>query len=524
MARTDQELTPDELLAIQDISEVANNKFLYKDASWNIVWVDWWGWGDMSKSVYDTNDDWIVNAAHKELVSFINKTGATLTKWTIVYLKTTSSSWNFPEALKANASTETTSSKTIGAIYEDVDIDATGYIVTSGEVDNLNTSSYTVGTKLWLATTDWNVTTTPPSAPNHTVFIGTVTRSQTTNGRILYAIQNGYELEELHDVSSTAYTNIQDVDTILVKENATSLWKPSTWSNIKSVLKTYLDTLYNNADFYKYSIVTSVTSGNLTVAIKNYAGNDPTPTAPVKIQIGNTVRTLTGALSLTTSSWSNLHNAWSTELATQEVDYFVYLVRSTVSNSVIIAQSRIPYMRVQSDWNVVSITDEKFFNRSSWANSTDQVENIWRFNAILSATYQWSIPATSIIINRPIYETRVLSCLLSFVWSSWVAWAYWERNSKYKISWDTIKILSNIRADKNTLSWDVSQTLPFNNSFYNQTVYTTLANLNSTTKDYQWELTSWLLKIQKALSINYYQYSDMWSNFWIKWTFEYQIS
>lgn len=165
------------------------------------------GTGDMEKAVYDTNDNGIVDSAEKELVSFINKTGATLTEGTIVYLKTSSASGTHPEALKANASTETTSSKTIGAVYEDVANDAVGYIVTSGEVHNLDTSAYSIGDRLWLATTDGLVTTTPPSAPNHKVFIGTVTRAQNSNGRILYAIQNGYEVDELHDVSFTSLAN-----------------------------------------------------------------------------------------------------------------------------------------------------------------------------------------------------------------------------------------------------------------------------------------------------------------------------
>lgn len=159
------------------------------------------GYGDMFKSTYDTDDDGIVDSAKKEMVEVINKTGATLTKGTIVYLKTSSSSGTHPEVLKAAATTEATSSKTIGAIYTDIANDATGYVVTSGEVNNLDTSSYAIGDRLWLSTTAGQVTTTVPAEPNHSVFIGTVTRSQNTNGRVLYAIQNGYELDELHGVS-----------------------------------------------------------------------------------------------------------------------------------------------------------------------------------------------------------------------------------------------------------------------------------------------------------------------------------
>jgi len=182
--------------------------------------------GDMLKSVYDTDDDGIVDSAKKEVVQFINKSGATITKGTIVYLKSTSSSSTYPEVLKANATTEATSSKTIGAVFEDVLNDATGYLVTSGEVRNLNTSAYVIGDKLWLSTTDGLVTTTVPTQPNHAVFIGTVTRAQSVNGRVLYAIQNGYELNELHNVLIDTPLNNQ----VLTYETSSLLWKNKTLS------------------------------------------------------------------------------------------------------------------------------------------------------------------------------------------------------------------------------------------------------------------------------------------------------
>lgn len=162
------------------------------------------GGGDMLKSVYDPADTGIVLSASKEMVQVINKTGSPVTEGSIVYLKSSSSSGTHPEILLADADTEATSTKTLGAVYETIANNATGYVVTSGEVDNLDTSMYNIGDKLWLSQTAGQVTTTPPVQPAHTVFIGTVTRSQNGNGRILYAIQNGYELEELHDVLITS--------------------------------------------------------------------------------------------------------------------------------------------------------------------------------------------------------------------------------------------------------------------------------------------------------------------------------
>jgi len=162
------------------------------------------GGGDMLKSVYDPADTGIVLSASKEMVDVINKTGSPIPEGSIVYLKSSSSSGTHPEILLADADTEATSSKTLGAVYETIANNATGYVVTSGEVDNLDTSMYNIGDKLWLSQTAGQVTTTPPVQPAHTVFIGTVTRSQNGNGRILYAIQNGFELHELHDVLITS--------------------------------------------------------------------------------------------------------------------------------------------------------------------------------------------------------------------------------------------------------------------------------------------------------------------------------
>lgn len=232
----------------QWLQSILIKQWISTDA-WNLItiWTDWkplllasslssaWLW-DMLKSVYDANDDWIVNAAHKELFSFVNKTWSALNEWTIVYLKSSSSSWTHPEVELASNTTEATSSKTIWAVFETTADNAIWYIVTSWEVDNLDTSAYTIWTKLWLWATPWSVVTTPPSAPAHSVFIWTVTRSQNWNGKILYAIQNWYEIEELHNMSDVDYTSPVNADSVLVKDNATSLWKRLTLANLKTFL------------------------------------------------------------------------------------------------------------------------------------------------------------------------------------------------------------------------------------------------------------------------------------------------
>lgn len=160
-------------------------------------------------------------------------------------------------------------------------------------------------------------------------------------------------------------------------------------------------------------IVASVASNNLTVAIKGLDDNDPSATNPVYCRIGNTVRSITAALSVTKNAGTNWCDSGSANHATQDIDYFVYLGYNA-TDGVVIGFSRIPYGRVYSDFSATS-TDEKYCAISTITNaaSTDEYEVVGRFNAALSASasFNWSIPATAIVINRPIFETR---------WLSWV--------------------------------------------------------------------------------------------------------
>jgi hypothetical protein len=161
-------------------------------------------------------------------------------------------------------------------------------------------------------------------------------------------------------------------------------------------------------------IVTSVATNDLTVAIKTLAGNDPSASDPVYVRIGDTVRAITTATSKTLNDGTNWFNSGSTSLATFEVDYFCYLIWNTTpaTDRVDIGFARIPHGRTYADFSGTT-TNEKYlaFSGADTPASTDEVEVVGRFNATLSATaaFNWSIPATSVIVNRPITETRRLS-------------------------------------------------------------------------------------------------------------------
>lgn len=176
--------------------------------------------GDMTKAEYDTDNDGIVDSAEKVEIIVRNSTGSPLLKGQVVYLS--GATGNRPNAVLADASSEATSSKTIGLVVADIPNNSDGSIATNGTLHDLDTSSFSEGDTLWLSETAGSYqANTPPAEPAHAVFIGYIARSHPNLGRIVLAIQNGYELNELHgvDIPNPAGNDYVYFD------SATGLWK-----------------------------------------------------------------------------------------------------------------------------------------------------------------------------------------------------------------------------------------------------------------------------------------------------------
>ena len=77
-------------------------------------------------------------------------------------------------------------------------------------------------------TTPGQLTNVKPSAPTHTVIVGYVVYAHITQGAIYVKVDNGYELDELHNVLITTPSDGQ----VLAYESATGLWKNTTNGNI----------------------------------------------------------------------------------------------------------------------------------------------------------------------------------------------------------------------------------------------------------------------------------------------------
>jgi len=165
-----------------------------------------------------------------------NETGATLTKGTVVYIN--GGAGNKVTVTKALATGDETSAQTFGIVITDITNNQNGYVCVLGLVENLDTSAYLEGQQLYLSpTTAGAWTTTKPSAPDHMVYIGIVERVHANQGTVLVRIQNGAELEELHNVSIASVTN----GDLLVYESATSLWKNKSVTTLGLATQAWVD-------------------------------------------------------------------------------------------------------------------------------------------------------------------------------------------------------------------------------------------------------------------------------------------
>jgi hypothetical protein len=134
----------------------------------------------------------------------------------------------------AKADNDANSAGTLGIVCENIAGNQEGFICSVGQVTNINTTgslqgeTWADGDSLYLSGTTFGaVTNVKPSAPIHEVRIGYVEYAHGVNGKIYVKIDNGYELDELHNVSITTPAN----NDVLTYESATSLWKNKPFTN-----------------------------------------------------------------------------------------------------------------------------------------------------------------------------------------------------------------------------------------------------------------------------------------------------
>lgn len=163
----------------------------------------------------------------EEVVRVVNNTGADLLESQYRVCRVSSAQGQRLAVNLAIATNDANSASTLGIVTENIANNQEGFITISGMVRGINTTgslqgeTWVDGDVLYLSpTTPGGITKVKPVAPFHTVILGYVVYSHNNNGKIFVKIDNGYELEELHNVR---VTNLSSND-ILSYNTVSGIW------------------------------------------------------------------------------------------------------------------------------------------------------------------------------------------------------------------------------------------------------------------------------------------------------------
>ena len=236
-----------------------------------------------TKNLLDTDKD--LDESEVIQLRVKNATASPITKGSIVYIN--GGTGNNPLITLANNTTDATSANTLGMVTADIAVNGFGYVLITGMIYKVNTDSalgFTAGGTVYLGSTPGTYTSTKPTQPNHEVRIGVCVRVSATVGSIFIRVQNGYELEELHDVLATGITK----GDILVR-NGSNLWV-----NLPVGTNTHVLTADSTtATGVKWAAAGGGGSGTVTtvsvVSANGLAGTVANPTTTPAITLSTTV-------------------------------------------------------------------------------------------------------------------------------------------------------------------------------------------------------------------------------------------
>jgi hypothetical protein len=186
--------------------------------------------GNTGALAYNMNGSNVTSQIGQTMHALVNNADSvTINKGQAVYLF--GASGNKASVKLANNTGDATSAKTFGLAAEDITSGQNGFICVQGVLDGLNTGAYNAGDTLYLGATAGSLTATKPYAPNHLVYIGVVEKANNGNGQIYIRVQNGYELDEIHDVDLITTPPVNK-DILTYVTGSPNLWKNQSLSSI----------------------------------------------------------------------------------------------------------------------------------------------------------------------------------------------------------------------------------------------------------------------------------------------------
>jgi hypothetical protein len=186
-------------------------KSLYRNNDGQLIGGDIWDGGEML-CVYNStlNAFQCIGTSPNSIFAYItNADSVTITKGQVVYAF--GGVGDRMTIKLANNTSDATSARTVGVVLStSIAANQKGIIILQGLLDGLSilpTSTYADGDSIYLGATAGSITNVKPYAPNHLVYIATVTTaSNGSAGRMYVRVQNGYELDELHNVQAQSPT------------------------------------------------------------------------------------------------------------------------------------------------------------------------------------------------------------------------------------------------------------------------------------------------------------------------------
>jgi hypothetical protein len=180
---------------------------LYENNNGPLIGGDIWDGGEMLCTYNSTlNIFQCIGTSPNSLFAYVtNADASTITKGQVVYAF--GGTGDRLTVKLANNTGDATSAQTVGVVLStSIATNQKGIIIIQGLLDGLSilpTSTWADGDPVYLGSTAGSITKVKPYAPNHLVYLGTVTTaSNGSAGRWYVRVQNGYELDELHNVQA----------------------------------------------------------------------------------------------------------------------------------------------------------------------------------------------------------------------------------------------------------------------------------------------------------------------------------
>ena len=222
--------------------EVASVYFSGSSAASRLVWND----TDGTLNLGLKGGNVTLQIGQEQVVRVVNKTGGFLfeSEYKAVRIRRVDEGGAQGQRLAivlAQAIDDANSADTLGIVTETIVPNQEGFITNSGLVRGIDTTgalqgeTWTDGDVLYLSpTTAGGITTTKPQAPQHTVIMGYVVYAHQNNGTIFVKVDNGYEIDELHNVKIT--TGSLTPGQLLVRSGSTAT---GVWINTNQLTGSY---------------------------------------------------------------------------------------------------------------------------------------------------------------------------------------------------------------------------------------------------------------------------------------------